>query len=257
VILSVGPTGSGKTTTLYSILSKLNTTETKIITVEDPIEYQIPGILQTQTKESEGYTFATALRSLMRQNPNILMVGEIRDDETAQVAVQAASTGHLVLSTLHANSASEVVSRLTAMGVTNDDIANTGNLFMSQRLVRKICQKCKEMASPTTEEKELIEKTLLSLPASEEKTAYLKNISIPHEKGCPSCGGTGFSGQMVIAETLLLNKDISQLISRGALVSEIEEKAIELGMITMAQDGVLSVLEGDTTLTEVQRVTDI
>lgn len=257
VILSVGPTGSGKTTTLYSILSKLNAPETKIITVEDPIEYQIPGILQTQTKESEGYTFATALRSLMRQNPNILMVGEIRDDETAQVAIQAASTGHLVLSTLHTNSAAGVVSRLTAMGVTNDDIANTGNLFMAQRLVRKVCQKCKEMLPPTKAEKDLIEETLRSMPESKEKEASLKNISLPHEKGCPACGGTGFSGQMVIAETLLIEKELSSLIARGALISEIEEKAIELGMITMAQDGVLSALEGDTTLGEVQRVTDI
>ncbi|MFZ2187251.1 MAG: GspE/PulE family protein [Candidatus Moraniibacteriota bacterium] len=257
VILNVGPTGSGKTTTLYSILAKLNTPEVKIITVEDPIEYQIPGILQTQTKESEGYTFATALRSLMRQNPNILMIGEIRDDETAQMAVQAASTGHLVLSTLHTNSAAGVVSRLTAMGVSNDDIANTANLFMSQRLVRKACQKCKKLLPPTKEEKALIEKMLSSMPASAEKEAALKNMSLPHEKGCPECGGTGFAGQMIIAETLLVDKNLSELISRGALVSEIEEKAIELGMITMTQDGILSVLEGDTTLGEIKRVTDI
>jgi type IV pilus assembly protein PilB len=254
VILNTGPTGSGKTTTLYSILAKLNTPEVKIITVEDPLEYQIPGILQTQTKESEGYTFATALRSLMRQNPNILMIGEIRDDETAQIAIQAASTGHLVLSTLHTNSAASVVSRLTAMGVTNDDIANTANLFMAQRLVRKLCPDCKELLPPTEEEKNLIEKTLHSLP---EKKSLLKKISIPHAKGCASCGGTGFSGQMVIAETLLLNKELSELIARGALISEIEEKAIELGMITIVEDGILSVLEGETTLEEVKRVTDL
>jgi len=257
VILSTGPTGSGKTTTLYSILAKLNTPEVKIITVEDPIEYQMQGILQTQTKESEGYTFATALRSLMRQNPNILMVGEIRDDETAQIAVQAASTGHLVLSTLHTNSAAGAVSRLAAMGVSNDDIANTGNLFMAQRLVRKVCQKCKESLEGTDEELTLIKKTLESMPDSEEKETLLKNTSLPHIKGCESCGGTGFSGQMVIAETLLIEKEITELIARGALTSEIEEKAISLGMITMAQDGILSVLEGETTLEEVKRVTDL
>lgn len=257
VILSTGPTGSGKTTTLYSILAKLNTPEVKIITVEDPIEYQLPGILQTQTKESEGYTFATALKSLMRQNPNILMVGEIRDDETAQIAVQAASTGHLVLSTLHTNSAAGAVSRLSAMGVSNDDIANTGNLFMAQRLVRKICQKCKESSTGTEEETQIIHEALSSLPASEEKDALLKSISLPRIKGCEFCGGTGFSGQIVIAETLLIEKEITELIARGALTSEIEEKAISLGMITMAQDGILSVLEGETTLEEVQRVTDL
>lgn len=257
IILSAGPTGSGKTTTLYSILAKLNTPDVKIITVEDPIEYQIPGILQTQTKEAEGYTFATALRSLMRQNPNILMIGEIRDDETAQIAVQSASTGHLVLSTLHTNSAAGVVSRLTAMGVSNDDIANTGNLFMAQRLVRKVCQKCKKLLPPTEKEEEIIKNALSSMPDSKEKEVYLKNITLPHVIGCPSCGGTGFSGQLVIAETLLIGKEVSTLIAHGALTSEIEEKAIELGMVTLVQDGILSVLEGETTLEEIQRVTDL
>ncbi len=254
IILNTGPTGSGKTTTLYSILSKLNTPTVKVITVEDPIEYQIPGILQTQTKESEGYTFATALRSLMRQNPDILMVGEIRDEETAQVAVQSSNTGHLVLSTIHANSAAGVVPRLTAMGVPNDDLANAANLFIAQRLVRKICQKCKTFAAPTAAEKEIIEKTLQSLP---NKNTLTKKISLARGKGCASCSGTGFAGQMVISETLLVNREISELIAHGALVSEIEEKAVALGMITMTQDGILSVLEGETTLAEVQRVTDL
>ena len=254
IILNTGPTGSGKTSTLYSILSKLNTPAVKIITVEDPIEYQISGILQTQTKESEGYTFATALRSLMRQNPDILMIGEIRDEETAQIAVQAASTGHLVLSTLHTNSASGVVSRLTAMGVTNDDLANTANLFMAQRLVRKICAKCKESLAPTDAEKEIIKKALASLP---NKDTLTKKIRLFHGKGCTACSGTGFTGQMVIAETMLIGKELSELIARGALTSEIEEKATALGMITLLQDGILSVLEGETSLDEVKRVTDL
>ena len=254
IILNTGPTGSGKTTTLYSILSKLNTPEVKIITVEDPIEYQIPGILQTQTKESEGYTFATALRSLMRQNPDVLMVGEIRDEETAQIAVQSSNTGHLVLSTLHANSAAGVVPRLTAMGVSNDDLANAANLFIAQRLVRNICQHCKEFFPPTAEEKEIIEKALQSLP---NKNALTKKIRLARGKGCASCSGTGFAGQRAISETLLINKELSELIAHGALVSEIEEKAIALGMITLTQDGILSVLEGVTTLAEVQRVTDL
>ena len=254
IILNTGPTGSGKTTTLYSILSKLNTSAVKIITVEDPIEYQISGILQTQTKESEGYTFATALRSLMRQNPDVLMIGEIRDEETAQIAVQAASTGHLVLSTLHTNSAAGVVSRLTAMGVTNDDLANTANLFIAQRLVRKICTKCKEAHAATTAEKEIIKKVLVNL---KEKETLTKKIRLFHGKGCTACSGTGFTGQMVIAETMLIGKELSELIARGALTSEIEEKATALGMITLLQDGILAVLEGETSLDEVKRVTDL
>lgn len=254
IILNTGPTGSGKTSTLYSILAKLNTPAVKIITVEDPIEYQLPGILQTQVKESEGYTFATALRSLMRQNPDILMIGEIRDEETAEIAVQAASTGHLVLSTLHTNSASGVVSRLTAMGVSNDDLANTANLFMAQRLVRKICAQCKESLPPATDEKELIMKALASLP---DKETLTKKIKLSHGKGCTACSGTGFTGQLVIAETMLIGKELSELIARGALTSEIEEKAAALGMITLLQDGILAVLEGETTLDEVERVTDL
>jgi len=185
------------------------------------------------------------------------MIGEIRDNETAQIAVQAASTGHLVLSTLHTNSASEVVSRLASMGVTNDDVANTGNLFMAQRLVRRVCQKCKEMAPPTAEEKLLIEKVREVMPEEERNQISMDALILPHANGCTECGGTGYSGQMVIAETLLITKEIAALIAHGALISEIEEKAIELGMITMAQDGILSVIEGDTTLEEVKRVTDI
>lgn len=254
IIFNTGPVGSGKTTTIYSLLSKLNTPEVKIITVEDPIEYQIPGILQTQVKESEGYTFATALRSLLRQNPDILMIGEIRDAETAEIAIQAASTGHLVLSTLHTNSAAGVVSRLTAMGVRSDDLANAANLLMAQRLVRKICTHCAVSALPTPAQREVIEKALQSLP---EKETLLKDMHLSSGTGCAHCSGTGFAGQIIISETLLVGKEIAELIARGALVSEIEEKATELGMLTLVQDGLLSVLEGLTTLSEVERVTDL
>lgn len=254
IILNTGPTGSGKTTTLYSILAKLNKPEVKIITVEDPIEYQMSGIIQTQVKEGENYTFVTALRSLLRQNPDILMIGEIRDEETAQIAIQAANTGHLVISTLHTNSAAGVISRLTAMNVSNDEIANASNLFMAQRLVRKLCEHCKVSAPATKEEKEIIENALQSLP---QKNDLTKKMSIPHSKGCASCNGTGFAGQIAISETLLVDKEISELIARGALVSEIEERAVAKGMLTLTQDGILDVLEGVTTLEEVQRVTDL
>jgi type II secretory ATPase GspE/PulE/Tfp pilus assembly ATPase PilB-like protein len=256
MILNTGPTGSGKTTTLYSILARLNKPEIKIITVEDPIEYQIPGLLQTQTNEEAGYTFATALRALMRQNPDILMIGEIRDDETAEIAVQSASTGHLVLSTLHANSAAGTVSRLLKMNISGDDLANAGNLFMAQRLVRRLCDTCKQASAPTTEESALIEKILASI-------APTTGVDIPasrtlwREAGCPQCNGTGYTGRMTITEAMPLDKDIQELISRGALVHEIEEKAIENGMVTLAQDGILTVLEGLTSLEEIKRVTEI
>ncbi|MGK2848455.1 MAG: GspE/PulE family protein [Minisyncoccota bacterium] len=254
LILNTGPTGSGKTTTLYSILARLNTPAVKIITVEDPIEYKMPGILQTQIKESEDYTFANALRSLLRQNPDILMIGEIRDEETARIAIQAAGTGHLVLSTLHANSASGIISRLTSMGISADDIANTGGLFIAQRLVRKICQECRVSAIPNPTELALLEKTLALVP---DKDALLAHPLLWHGKGCSACHGTGFFSQIIIVETLPIEKEIAKRIASGAITSEIEETAVRLGMLTLAQDGILAVLEGDTTLEEVRRVTDL
>lgn len=256
IILNTGPTGSGKTTTLYSTLSLLNKPEVKIITVEDPIEYQMQGVLQTQVNEAEGYTFSTALRSLLRQNPDILMIGEIRDDETAQIAIQSANTGHLVLSTLHTNSAAGTIPRLMKMGVSGDDLANAGGSLIAQRLVRRLCKECKELAPLSDEDAQKVTQTLASLsekagitPPANKQTAWI-------HKGCPVCHGTGYSGQLVLSEVIPLDNDIKDLIARGALTHEIEEKALENGMITIAQDGVLAVLEGRTTLEEVKRVTD-
>lgn len=256
LLLNTGPVGSGKTTMLYSILAFLNKPAVKIITVEDPIEYQIPGILQTQVNEDEGYTFTTALRSLLRQNPDILMIGEIRDEETAQIALQAASTGHLVLSTLHANSAAGAVSRLIAMGVGNNDLANTASLLMTQRLVRKLCAACRIARPPTPAEKAIIEKTLASLPGKQ-ALPDPESIRVFSATGCPACNGTAFVGQIVLSETLLVDHTIADLIGRGALTSEIEEVAVAQGMLTLVQDGILSIIEGDTTLAEVERVTDL
>jgi len=255
VILNTGPTGSGKTTTLYSILNILNKPEVKIITVEDPIEYQLEGILQTPTNDKEGYTFATALRALLRQNPDIMMIGEIRDDETAQIAVQAALTGHLVLSTIHTNNAAGAVQRMLNMGVSPSDIASAVNGFIAQRLVRKLCD-CKEKASPTPEEKDKIEKTLKTI--SPKAGVEIPPIGeIYHPKGCNKCNHIGYKGRMTVSEVFQISKEIQELISRGAITSELQEKAVELGMITMAQDGILKVLEGTTTLEEVERVTDL
>ncbi|MFA6047361.1 MAG: GspE/PulE family protein [Parcubacteria group bacterium] len=255
VILNTGPTGSGKTTTLYSILQHLNNREVKIITVEDPIEYQMEGILQTPVNDKEGYTFVNALRQLLRQNPDIMMIGEIRDNETAVAAVQAALTGHLVLSTIHTNNAAGAVARMINMGVAPADIATSVNAFIAQRLVRRLCD-CKKKIAPTAEEKAKIEATLKKVsPKSGVEIPKIGDIYKPG--GCVKCNGIGYHGRMTVSEVFQITRDIQEMITRGAMTVELEEKAIENGMLTMAQDGVIRVLEGETTLSEVERVTDL
>ncbi len=257
ILLNTGPTGSGKTTTLYSILNVLNKPEVKIITVEDPIEYQIEGILQTPVNEKDGYTFSTALRALLRQNPDILMIGEIRDNETAQIAVQAAMTGHMVLSTIHTNNAAGAVQRILNMGVSPTDIASSANAFIAQRLVRKLCD-CKEKVVPTPEEKEKMEKVLKTIsPKSKLEIPKISEIYKPAVAGCEKCNHIGYKGRTTITEVFVIDRDIQDLINRMAITSELQDKAIENGMITMVQDGILKVLEGETTIEEVERVTDL
>ncbi len=258
IIMNTGPTGSGKTTTLYSVLERLNKPEIKIITVEDPIEYQIPGILQTPVNEVGGYTFATALRQLLRQNPDIMMIGEIRDDETAKVAVQAALTGHLVLSTIHTNNACGAVARMENMGVSPSDIATSVNAFIAQRLVRRLCD-CKEKVKPIPEEKNKLEKTLstISEKSGVKVPGKIDFIYKPKSNGCEKCNHIGYKGRMTVSEVFVLPREIQELITRGAITSELQDKAVELGMLTMAQDGALRVLEGETSLEEVERVTDL
>lgn len=254
VILNTGPTGSGKTTTLYSILEHLNKPEVKIITVEDPIEYQMEGILQTPVNDKGGYTFATALRQLLRQNPDIMMIGEIRDNETAVIAVQAALTGHLVLSTIHTNNAAGAVARMINMGVTPSDVATSVNAFIAQRLVRRLCPKCKTKVKLDPEEKKLVEKTLKSIsPESKIKLPSIGDIYKP--KGCDKCNHIGYKGRMTVSEVFQISRTIQDMITRGAITAELHEKAIEEGMLTMEQDGVIRVLEGETTIEEVKRVT--
>ncbi|QQS20982.1 MAG: Flp pilus assembly complex ATPase component TadA [Candidatus Moraniibacteriota bacterium] len=253
IILNTGPTGSGKTTTLYSLIDSIKTPELKIITVEDPIEYQFSGILQTQVNEESGYTFSSALRSLLRQNPNIIMIGEIRDDETAAIAFQAALTGHLVIATLHTNNAAGSIPRLLSMGVRPDDIVNAGGTFMAQRLVRKLCE-CKKRISITPFHQETLEKVRAQFtPAS-----HISTPLTPAEEwapvGCERCGNSGYKGRLVLSEVLEIDKDIQHLIMSGALNIEIEEKAVENGMITMLMDGVLRAIEGETSFEEVFRV---
>jgi type IV pilus assembly protein PilB len=255
VVLNTGPTGSGKTTTLYAIINHINKPEIKIITVEDPIEYQMEGILQTPVNDKEGYTFATALRSLLRQNPDIMMIGEIRDNETAQIAVESALTGHLVLSTIHTNNASGAVARMINMGVAPQDLASAVNAFIAQRLVRTLCS-CKEKVKPTAEEKAKIEKALKTISPLT-GVEIPKVIEIHKPKGCEKCNHLGYKGRTTVSEVFELSKEIQSLIVQGAITSELHEKAVAKGMLTMTQDGVLKVLEGETTLEEVERVTDL
>ncbi len=252
IVLNTGPTGSGKSTTLYSLLKILNNPEVKIITVEDPIEYQLSGILQTQVNEDAGYSFATALRALLRQNPNIIMIGEIRDNETAKTAIQASLTGHLILSTIHTNDAASSVNRLLNMDVDSDELATSVNAFMAQRLVRKLCT-CKEIIDIPEKLQLEINKTV-ALISPQAKISIPSNTKIYKPKGCDKCNFIGYKGRTTISEIMVIDKDIEKLISLNALSSEIKRKAIENGMLTMYQDGILKILEGETTIEEVNHV---
>jgi general secretion pathway protein E len=246
MVLVTGPTGSGKTTTLYTGLLRLNTVARKIVTVEDPIEYQLTGINQIQVKPQIGLNFANLLRSILRQDPDVIMIGEIRDLETAQIAVQAALTGHLVLSTLHTNSAAATMTRLRDMGLEDYLMTATLKAVLAQRLVRRLCPLCKT-AEPAPAA--LIERFGL------ERLAMGKAITIYHHHptGCPECRGTGFRGRRAIAELLVPNRAIDQLIFDGADDAAIERAAVEEGMRPIFDSGMLAVIEGDTTIEEVVR----
>jgi general secretion pathway protein E len=246
ILLVTGPTGSGKTTTLYTSLRHLNRGDTKILTVEDPIEYQLEGINQVQVKTQIGLTFANALRSFLRQDPDVIMVGEIRDRETAQIAVQAALTGHVVLSTLHTNNASSTVTRLLDMGVEDYLLTSTINGILAQRLVRVLCSSCSE---PYVAPRELIDELQL------DRYAKSDPITLHRPHGCAQCNGTGYHGRTTILEMLVISDPIRQLVLRGADANEIQVAAIQAGMRTMYQNGLGKVLAGTTSLEEVMRVT--
>ncbi len=255
LILTTGPTGSGKTTTLYTILNKLNKPGTKIVTLEDPIEYQLEGINQSQVDEKKGYSFSDGLRSILRQDPNIVMVGEIRDIETAEISVRASLTGHLVLSTLHTNDASGVIPRLTDIGVKPYFLVPSINAVIGQRLVRKLCPNCKREKEANSEEAEQINKILsvISPKANISVPASLPKIYEPGD-GCESCGMIGYKGRIGIYEVFTMNDKIKQLTVDSAPSFKILQQAIEDGMITMLQDGILKVLDGTTSLEEIYRV---
>jgi type IV pilus assembly protein PilB len=245
MVLVTGPTGSGKTNTLYSALQSLNTVDTNIMTAEDPVEFNLPGINQVQMKEQIGLNFAAALRSFLRQDPNIVLVGEIRDFETAEIAIKAALTGHLVLSTLHTNDAPSTISRLMNMGIEPFLVATSVNLIQAQRLIRRVCKDCKK-EHPTPMEA-LVE---IGFPPEEAKT--LKTFK---GRGCPSCNDTGYKGRIGLYEVMEVTDEIRELILIGASALELRKKSIEDGMITLRESGLQKIKNGVTTIEEVLRET--
>jgi type IV pilus assembly protein PilB len=256
MVLSCGPTGSGKTTTLYAFLGKLNTEEKKIITIEDPIEYRLPGISQSQVDPEKKYTFANGLRSIVRQDPDIIMVGEIRDSETANIATNASLTGHLVLSTLHTNDASGAIPRLIDLGVQSFMLSAGLSVIIAQRLVRRVCEECVKEEKITSQELDRIKEILEKLPAEiKSKIDFAKIKTLRKGKGCKACNNTGYKGRVGLFEVLIVTDEMKKLIHQGASGQEIKEKAVKEGMVTMEQDGVLKVLDGITTLEEVERET--
>jgi len=253
MLITTGPTGSGKTTTLYACINELNEPGVKIITLEDPVEYKLEGIVQTPIDHRHDFDFAKGLRAVLRQDPDIVMVGEIRDQETAETAMQAALTGHLVLSTLHTNDAAGAIPRLINMGVKPFVIAPALTLAMAQRLVRKLCATCKKEARLSPQTMEKASYILKKIP-------QVAGISLPkvlqffHSKGCDQCGHLGYKGRVGIYELLEVTEKIQKLIFEQASMSEFKKVAIEQGMVTMAQDGLLKALEGVTDVEEVFRV---
>ena len=245
MVLVTGPTGSGKTNTLYSSISLLNKPDTNIMTAEDPVEFQLAGVNQVQMKEQIGLNFAAALRSFLRQDPNIILVGEIRDFETAEIAIKAALTGHLVLSTLHTNGAPETISRLMNMGIEPFLVATSVHLICAQRLVRRICKECAEKV-------DLPVQALIEAGYGAEEA---KHVTVMKGKGCSTCNNTGYKGRAGLYEVMEIDDDIRELILVGASAMELKKKAIEHGMITLRRSGLIKVAQGMTTLEEVARET--
>lgn len=255
IVLVTGPTGSGKTTTLYSALSRLNKPSVNILTLEDPVEYKIPGINQVQINTQAGLTFATGLRAFLRQDPNIILVGEIRDKDTTQLTIQAALTGHLVFSTLHTNNAATAIPRLIDLGGEPFLIASVLNASLAQRIVRKICHYCKKTYEPLEELQKnikLVLGTLLPKPYSEGKP-----IQLIKGEGCDECNETGYLGRIAIFEVLKISSSINTMILKQVSSKEIEEEATKEGLITMKQDGYLKALDGMTTIEEILRVAEV
>jgi type IV pilus assembly protein PilB len=255
MIITTGPTGSGKTTLLYAFLKAVNDPGSKIITLEDPIEYHLEGVEQTQVESEKGYTFASGLRSILRQDPDVILVGEIRDNETASTAINSALTGHLVFSTLHTNDAAGAIPRLVDMKVNPTMIPPALNLVIAQRLLRKVCPKCSKDIKPSKETLEKIKTGLAGLPTRVPKQK-LDNITIKEatEEGCTYCNFTGYKGRIGVFELFIVDDAMEKIILKTPSIVEIKESAIKSGMVLMKQDGLLKVLQGITTLDEVERI---
>ncbi len=251
LIMVTGPTGSGKTTTLHSCLHSINTPDKKIITLENPVEYEVDGVVQSEVNEEDGYTFASGLRALMRQDPDIIMLGEVRDLSTAETAVEASLTGHLVLATLHTNSAADALPRLLNMGIEPFVLAPALRCVIAQRLVRLVCKKCRKFREPTDQEKRQLDLVLQELAKRGENFRLPPKVAI--SVGCPFCAETGFQGRAISAEVLSMNDEIELLIYERANSQKIQKVAVASGMRTMREEGVLKVLAGLTTVDEILR----
>jgi len=254
MIIVTGPTGSGKTTTLYAFLKKIKNPEIKVVTIEDPIEYHLDGISQTQVNPKKGYDFAAGLKSIVRQDPDAILVGEIRDLETASIAIQAALTGHLVLSTLHTNDAAGTIARLQALGEKAVNIAPAINVAIAQRLIRKVCPKCVEMKPISSQEFEELKKGLQDIPQEVDVPEIKPDMMIAHIKGCEECNFTGYKGRIGIFEALVIDDEMQDFILTSPSSSALEKLAVKKGMTLMKQDGLIKVLQGTTTIEEIKRV---
>lgn len=255
MVLATGPTGCGKTTTVYAVLKVLNAREVNIATIEDPIEYHIEGVTQIQVNSAKDITFAHGLRAIIRQDPDIIMVGEIRDEETANIAINAAMTGHVLLSTLHANDAGTTLTRLIDMGIEPFLVSSTANLIIAQRLVRKICERCRISYEMTKDEKKTVEDAPQFQSALKKFKGEEEVIRLYKGKGCDACGGTGYAGRTGIFEVLTVTDAIKDLVMKRAPSGEVMKEGVREGMTTMLEDGIEKVLNGITTLEEIFRAT--
>ncbi len=256
MILTTGPTGSGKTTTLYAFLKKIHTPEIKIITIENPIEYHLPGVVQTQTNQDTGYTFVEGLRSALRQDPDVIMVGEIRDPETAEIAINAALTGHLVFSTLHTNNAAGTFPRLIDLGINPKILSSAISISIAQRLVRKLCPVCKKEILLDDNHKKLVEKVIAGAPSKD----FFKDVGKDKafvSVGCEACNHTGYQGRLGIYEGILMDGNIEKVVRENPSEREIFDAARGQGILSMAEDGILKVLQGVTSFEELERVVDL
>jgi len=256
-ILISGPTGSGKTTTLYAILTRLNDEKTNIVSLEDPIEYYVEGVSQSQIRPEINYTFASGLRHILRQDPDVIMVGEIRDQETAALAIHAALTGHILLSTIHTNNAIGVIPRLVDMGISTFLLPSAVNLAMAQRLVRRLCEKCKKEIEVSKQVSDEIEKELAKLtPKQREMFSWKKPFKICRPVGCRECGNKGTKGRVAVYEMLSMTPELEKIINESLTESKLEEEAKRQGMVTMKQDGIFKVLKGLISFEEMLRVVE-